>query len=130
MSDEAQGPFKRSACPVAAALDLFGDKWTLIVIRDLIAGKKRFGEFLKSPEGIPTNILADRLRQLEAAEIVRRTAYQQRPTRHEYALTQKGADLLPILQAMTRWSNRHLPGSWRPPGWFETLTPDALNKKE
>ena len=113
--------FKRSGCPVANALDLFGDKWTLIVIRDLVVGKRRYGDLLKSPEGIPTNILADRLRQLEQHEVIHKVPYQRRPTRYEYRLTEKGADLLPVLQAMARWSNIHVPGSWRSPDSFTKL---------
>lgn len=130
MAEQDEDAFKRSGCPVANALDLFGDKWTLIVIRDLIAGKKRYGEFQRSPEGIPSNILADRLRQLEQIEAIRKVPYQRRPLRYEYHLTDKGADLLPILQAMVRWSSRHVEGSWKPPAWFETLTPDALKQKK
>jgi DNA-binding HxlR family transcriptional regulator len=121
--------FERSPCPVAAALDLFGDRWTLVVVRDLTVGKKRFGDFLKSPEKIPTNILADRLKQLETAEVIRRTPYQTRPLRHEYRLTPKGAAMLPILQAMARWSNAHLPGTWRAPEHFLALTPEDVTPR-
>src|SRR5271168_4961621 len=82
------GPTKtspRSPCPVACSLDLFGDRWTLLVIRDLFWGKTRFGEFEASPEGIPTNILAERLQRLEAAGLVGRKAYQSNPPRYAYA---------------------------------------------
>lgn len=120
--------FKRSGCPVANALDLFGDKWTLIVIRDLVVGKRRYGDFQKSPEGIPTNILADRLRQLELHEVIRKVPYQRRPTRYEYHLTEKGADLLPVLQAMARWSNVHVPGSWQPSDTFVQLKPEDVKR--
>ena len=120
----------RSACPVASSLDLFGDKWTLLVIRDIVAGKKRYGEFEKSPEGIPTNILADRLRALEAHELIRKVPYQSRPMRFEYHLTEKGADLLPVLQAMARWANMHIGGTWQPPAWFYDLSPDVLKGRK
>lgn len=130
MADADNHGFKRSGCPVANALDLFGDKWTLIVVRDLAAGKRRYGEFQRSPEGIPSNILADRLRQLEQAELIHKAPYQRRPVRYEYRLTEKGADLLPILQAMARWANRHVEGSWQPPAWFDSLTPDHLKPNE
>ena len=120
--------FKRSGCPVANALDLFGDRWTLIVIRDLVVGKRRYGDFEKSPEGIPTNILADRLRQLEQHQLIRKVPYQRRPTRYEYHLTEKGADLLPVLQAMVRWANIHVPGSWRPPESFGQLKPEDIDR--
>jgi DNA-binding HxlR family transcriptional regulator len=93
-----------------------GDKWTLLVIRDLLFfGKKRFGELQSSPEGIPTNILSDRLRRLEEHGVVAKVAYQERPLRYEYHLTPKGADLLPVLKAIITWANRHLPGTATPP---------------
>lgn len=120
----------RSACPVASSLDLFGDKWTLLVIRDIVAGKTRYGEFEKSPEGIPTNILADRLRALETHELIRKVPYQSKPVRFEYHLTEKGADLLPVLQAMARWANRHVDGTWQPPDWFYDLSPDILKSRK
>lgn len=117
---------RRSACPLANALDLFGDKWTLVVVRDLIAGKKRYGDFANSPEGIPTNILADRLHRLERHGIVRKTAYHERPQRYEYMLTAKGADLLPVVQAMANWSSAHVSGCWAQPEWFVKLKPADL----
>ncbi|MBI3435827.1 MAG: helix-turn-helix transcriptional regulator [Proteobacteria bacterium] len=131
MDDDAKagGRLPRSGCPVANALDTFGDRWTLIVIRDLVMGKRRYGELQKSPENIPSNILADRLRQLERLEVIRRVPYQERPRRYEYLLTEKGADLLPILQAVTRWSGRHIPGGWQVPERFFALTPDDLKRE-
>src|ERR671916_2191665 len=75
---------RRSACPVACALDVVGDRWTLLVIRDLLAGKSRYGDFLASPEKIPTNILADRLKRLEREGLVSRLPYSVRPPRYEY----------------------------------------------
>lgn len=106
----------RSDCPIANALDLLGDKWTLLVVRDLLfGGKRRFGEFLASPEGIPTNILTERLRRLEDHGIVVKVPYPSRPQRYEYRLTTKGTDLLPILSAMSAWANRHIPGTMIPP---------------
>ena len=106
----------RSACPIAGALDLLGDKWTLLVIRDLLfLGKRRFNEFLSSPEGIPTNILTDRLRRLEECGLVVKFAYQARPPRYEYHLTAMGKDLLPVLTSLIAWANRHIPGTAKPP---------------
>ena len=70
-------PARRSLCPVACSLDILGDRWTLLVIRDLFAGKSRFGEFLASPEHIPTNILAERLKRLERAGLAAPTGTQQ-----------------------------------------------------
>jgi DNA-binding HxlR family transcriptional regulator len=101
----------RSTCPIANVLDIVGDKWTLLVVRDLlILGKRRYGEFQTSPEAIPTNILADRLKRLEAAGLIRKELYQDNPPRAEYFLTRKGADLGPVLQAMGQWGVRHIPG--------------------
>jgi DNA-binding HxlR family transcriptional regulator len=106
----------RSTCPISSALDLVGDKWTLLVIRDLLfVGKRRFGEFLASPEGIPTNILTDRLRRLEECGLVTKVPYVTRPPRYEYRYTEKGADLLPVLTALAGWAGRHLPGTMKPP---------------
>ena len=97
---EAPNPAMRSPCPIANALDLLGDKWTLLVIRDLLFfGRRRFNELQSSPEGIPTNILSDRLRRLEEHGVLVKVPYQTRPPRHEYHLTPKGADLLPIPRA-------------------------------
>ena len=117
MSDETT-PFERSGCPIAVTLDLLGDRWSLVVVRDLLAGKRRFGELLASPEGIPTNILAARLKRLEAAGLISRRPYQHRPLRHEYHLTAEGEALLPVLQEMCRWANRHWPETWIPPDSF------------
>ena len=117
MAGKRRLPFDfRSTCPISSLLDLLGDRWTLLVVRDLFfAGAHRFGDFLKSPEGIPTNLLADRLRRLGKAGIVRKTPYQKRPIRYEYFLTPMGEELLPVLTEMSRWSLRHIPGTFRPP---------------
>lgn len=111
-------PDFRSQCPVASALDILGDKWTLVVLRTIFAGRHRFGELLDVPERIATNILSDRLERLEQYGLVTRTAYQESPTRHEYRLTERGADLLPVLQALAAWSGEHIPDRWTPPPWF------------
>ena len=100
----------RSSCPVASVLDIVGDKWTLVVVRDLFLNKHRYGDFLTSPEAIPTNILAERLKRLEAAGIVKRELYQDNPPRAEYFLTTKGADLGPVLRAMRQWGKQYIPG--------------------
>lgn len=101
---------QRSACPVASVLDIVGDKWTLIVVRDLFLGKHRFGEFQISPESIPTNILAERLKRLEAAGLIKKEFYQDNPPRAEYFLTSQGAALGPILNAMREWAEKYIPG--------------------
>ncbi len=109
----------RSVCPIANALDLIGDKWTLLVVRDLLfLGKRLYGELAQSAEGIPSNILADRLRRLEEAGLVSKTPYQENPVRYEYRLTGKGTDLLPVLKELVSWSNKHIPGTAKPPPGF------------
>jgi DNA-binding HxlR family transcriptional regulator len=104
----------RSPCPVANALDVVGDRWTLLVIRDLFAGKRRFGDFLRSPEHIPTNVLAERLKRLEHAGLMASVPYQERPRRLEYHLTPRGRELSPILDALAVWGLVQFPGT-RPP---------------
>jgi len=111
----------RSGCPIATTLDLLGDRWTLVIVRDMVMGKKRFGDFLKSPERIPTNILTDRLQRLKKFGVLEKSIYQENPVRFEYQLTEKGADLLPTLQAVCQWANRHLPNTWKTPKRFLEL---------
>ena len=108
----------RTGCPIATTLDLVGDKWSLLIVRDMLTGKRRYGEFLESPEGITTNILADRLKRMAAAGLIVRTPYQQRPTRHEYELTDQGRALHPVLQEMCLWANRYFGDTWVPPASF------------
>ncbi|WP_297909421.1 helix-turn-helix domain-containing protein [Thiomonas sp.] len=105
--------FKRSPCPVANTLELIGDKWTLLVIRDLLRGKRTYGELLASPERIPTNLLAERLKRLERAGLLTSVAYQERPVRRAYALTPGGEALGDVLQALARWGEAHIPGTQR-----------------
>jgi DNA-binding HxlR family transcriptional regulator len=114
-------PASRSACPIATTLDLVGDKWTLILIRDMLTGKSRYGEFLGSPEGIPTNILANRLKRMEAAGLITKTPYQTHPRRNSYELTAKGRGLTPVLQSICHWANEFIPGTWVPPQEFMEL---------
>ncbi len=103
--------FPRSPCAVANSLDIVGDKWSLLVVRDLLYGKRTYKELVDSPERIPTNILADRLKRLEGAGIIDSTPYQQNPVRYAYALTRKGKDLSDVLLAFVRWGKRHIPGT-------------------
>ena len=103
--------FRRSACAVANTLDIVGDKWSLLVVRDLLHGRQTFGELADSPEAIPTNLLADRLKRLEQAGIVVRTAYQERPVRYAYALSDKGRALGDVLLALVKWGRKHIPGT-------------------
>lgn len=101
-------------CPVASTLELLGDRWTLVVVRDLFLGKRRYGEFQESPEGIPTNILAERLKRLETLGIVQKTPYQEHPVRHDYTLTPKGRELLPVIRALREWGLKHIPDTGIP----------------
>jgi DNA-binding HxlR family transcriptional regulator len=120
----------RSPCPVASALDLVGDKWTLVVLRTIFAGRRRYKELAGMPERISTNILADRLARLEELELVRKTAYQVNPLRYEYTLTRAGADFLPVLQALANWSLAHIPGRWGQPDWFARGKPEDFYPAE
>ena len=95
----------RSDCPISYALDFFGDKWTLLIIRDMIFDKKRFyKDFLGSKEGMATNILSDRLKKLENMGVVESKVFEELKTRKEYTLTEKGKELVPVLVEMMLWS--------------------------
>ena len=94
---------RRSRCPVACSLDIFGDRWTLLIIRDLFFGRSRFKDFTASPEGIPTNILADRLERLLARGVVEQIPAEDGTKRLAYRLTEKGKALGPMLKAMRDW---------------------------
>jgi len=109
---------ERSPCPIATTLDVVGDKWSLVIVRDMHTGKKRFNEFLSSPEGIPTNILTARLKRMEQTGLITRKPYQDRPPRFEYEMTERGRTLLPVLHAMCRWANTQAPDTWTPPEEF------------
>jgi DNA-binding HxlR family transcriptional regulator len=102
---------KRSVCPITNTLDILGDKWTLLVVRDMFLGKKTYGEFLESPEGIPTNILADRLKRLAQYGIINKTPYQQAPVRYAYQLTPKGQELSEVMKAIIKWGLENIPGT-------------------
>lgn len=108
----------RSKCPITNSLELIGDRWTMVVLRDMFIGKKRYSDFLASPEGISTNILADRLAMMESSGLIESKPYQKRPLRLEYELTEKGTGLLPVLQELCRWGNCYLPDTFVPPASF------------
>jgi DNA-binding HxlR family transcriptional regulator len=98
----------RSHCPVNFGLESFGDKWTLLVLRDIVfRGKKTYGEFLKSEEGFATNILASRLEQLENDGIVEKIADPDDARRSQFLLTEKGRDRVPILFQIMLWSEKY-----------------------
>lgn len=101
-------PKRRSDCPISYALDLFGDRWSLIIVRDLVFKEKSsYGEFLKSEEKIATNILADRLHGLENAGIIVKSQDPEHGSRFIYRLSKKGIDLVPILVEIILWSSKY-----------------------
>ena len=101
---------RRSPCPVACCLDIIGDRWTLLVIRDLILGRSRFKDFTASPEGIPTNILTERLQRLQLHGLATRAPSP--GSKHPaYQLTPKGEALVPVLRAMKDWGLTWEPGT-------------------
>ena len=106
--------FKRSDCAIACTLDLLGDKWTLLIIRDLFLGKNRYKEIHASEENIPTNILASRLQKMEKAGLITKKPYQERPVRYEYHLTEIGRSLGPVIQVILDWAGEQLPGTRQP----------------
>jgi DNA-binding HxlR family transcriptional regulator len=99
----------RSPCPIACTLDLIGDRWTLLIIRDMLFwNKQRFEEFLDSPEGISTNILASRLKALEEMNLVEKRPYGNHSRRMNYCLTEQGKSLRPVLKAITIWGLKQI----------------------
>lgn len=99
---------RRSGCPISISLEIFGDRWSLLVVRDLMfKGRKTFGEFAAAGEGIATNMLADRLGRLEAADIIERCPNPKDARQVLYRLTRKGMDLAPVLIDMILWAARH-----------------------
>ena len=102
---------KRSLCPIATTLDIIGDKWTLLIVRDIgLFGRYKNKDFQDAGEGIPTNILADRLKLLVKHGIVEKRPYQDNPPRYEYHLTDAGKDLLPVIKSMAMWAEGHIQG--------------------
>ncbi|MEO6982040.1 MAG: helix-turn-helix domain-containing protein [Edaphobacter sp.] len=99
---------RRSGCPVSISLEILGDRWSLLIIRDMmVRGNHTFKEFLQSGEGIATNILADRLQKLEAAKIITAEAAETDARSIHYTLTEKGIDLAPVLLELLLWGARH-----------------------
>lgn len=99
---------KRSECPLSCSLDVFGDKWSLLIIRDLLFYKKgTYNDFLKSEEGIATNILASRLKALEENGIIDKSAHPDSKAKNLYRLSKKGIDLLPIIMEVYIWSDKY-----------------------
>jgi len=101
---------KRSECPVSCSLDVWGDKWSLLIIRDLMTAKAcTYGDFLKAAEGIATNILAARLQALEENKIIKKLPHPDSKAKVLYKLTQKGIDLLPVMVEINLWAEKYFP---------------------
>ena len=116
---------RRSTCPIACALDVIGDKWTLVVLRDVIMAHKRyFQELLASNERIATNILTSRLKRLEAGGLITRRVDPAQARRVIYAPTEKALDLLPVLIELMRWSLTYTSGSAAPAHFVRRLAED------
>lgn len=116
---------RRSDCPISFALDLFGDRWTLLVVRDLaFKGKHSFSELLASEEGIARNILADRLAKLEAEAFVEKRPHPKDGRRSIYDLTERGLSLVPVLVEMIVWSAHEDPDSPVPEAFIEEAERD------
>lgn len=99
---------RRSECPISTALDIFGDKWSLLIIRDMMfKGKNTYGDFLNSEEKIATNILADRLALLECGGIISKHKHPDSKAKVLYKLTEKGIALLPVMVEIIEWSEKH-----------------------
>jgi DNA-binding HxlR family transcriptional regulator len=101
-------------CSIANALEVVGERWTLLIVRDVMAGNRRFDELQKGL-GVARNVLANRLGRLVDEDILERRAYQSNPVRYEYFLTEKGLDLWPALVALLSWGDRHSPYPGGPP---------------
>jgi DNA-binding HxlR family transcriptional regulator len=113
---------RRSDCPINFALELFGDPWSLLIIRDIVYfGKKTYGEFLASEEGIATNILASRLAHLEQQGILVKKLSEKDKRKEQYVLTEKGLDLIPVLVEMANWSAEYDPQTAAPPSWIALM---------
>lgn len=117
-------------CPIAFGLNHFGDRWTLLIIRDLLfKGKRQYREFLEGGEGIATAVLADRLKKLEAMGIIKATAGEGRGNPWYYSLTPRGKDLLPVMLEMILWSAKHDPRTAAPSS-FVSKARKAMTSKE
>ncbi|WP_286830143.1 MULTISPECIES: winged helix-turn-helix transcriptional regulator [Kordiimonas] len=115
----------RSNCPINFVLETFGDKWTLLIVRDLMfKGKRYYGDFLASDEKIATNILADRLKRLERHGIIAKAPDASHKSKAIYSLTDKGKDLLPVMLEITAWSAKYDSHSNTSPSFLEAFTKD------
>ena len=100
------------ACPVARSLAFLGERWTLLLIRDLLTGPRKFHEFSASLPGVAPTVLSQRLKVLEEHGIVSRRLYSEHPPRAEYTLTERGMELRPVVRALGIWGARHIGANW------------------
>lgn len=122
---ENEPPERRSGCPINFALGIFGDRWSLLVLRDLILkGRRRFKDLLAAEEGIATNILSDRLRRLESHGLIVREPDESDGRQYIYRPTQMAVDLIPMLVELVVWSARNDPGSAVPDEFVEQFEND------
>lgn len=116
---------RRSRCPIAFALDIFGDKWSLLLLRDLLfKGKRHFRELLAAEEGIATNILAERLARLEAEGLIAKVPDPENGRQYIYSPAPKGLDLIPALLEIILWSARHDAQTAAPPAVIRRIRDD------
>ena len=112
---------QRSSCPVSTSLDVLGDRWTLLILRDMVFdGKSTYGQFQQSAEKIATNVLADRLAVLESQGILTKAVAADKKSKFTYRLTEKGVDTVPIIVELVLWGARHCP-TIVAPGLLEEL---------
>lgn len=115
----------RRQCPIDYALEVFGDRWSLLVMRDiLLAGKRHYRDLVAAKEGIATNVLASRLKKLEAAGLLERRADPDDRRTVFYVATEKALDLIPVLLEISRWSVKHDPHSAAPPDLVKRFDAD------
>jgi DNA-binding HxlR family transcriptional regulator len=98
--------YENQSCSIAGALEVVGERWSLLIVRDILLGLRRFDE-IQSDLGIARNVLQTRLTRLQENGVIERVPYQQRPLRHEYRLTEKGLDLWPMIVALMKWGDRY-----------------------
>jgi DNA-binding HxlR family transcriptional regulator len=116
---------RRSDCPISVALETFGDLWSLLIVRDIVYfGKRTYGEFLASDEGIASNILASRLLHLEEKGLLVKKPHASDKRKELYYLTEAGLDLIPILLELASWSALHDPQTGAPPDWIALVNAD------
>jgi DNA-binding HxlR family transcriptional regulator len=115
----------KSHCPINFSLETFGDSWSMLIIRDIVYfGKKTYGEFLDSEEGISSNILASRLVHLENKGILVKRPHDIDKRKEVYVLTEKGLNLIPVLLEMAGWGAQHDPDTYAPQGWIAAVYAD------